>query len=267
MNKKIYSKFFEKTIFLLKFLLPFIVVVIIWELIGQLQIIDQLPLPSQLIVKFYELTFEKDILIKHLSSSLYRLIIGYILAVVFGILVGVLIGIKKSISDMFSPILSLLIAIPTIAWVPLLLITLGLSDETVIAAIFLGGFFAIAFSTMHGIRSIDKSMIKAAKTMGSSELNLFIHVLLPGSLVSLIPGLRLAIGYSWRALVGAEMLAAMIRWGIGKMIYTARFWNDVKLMFLGLVIIGLTGLILDRLIMGIIEEKTIKRWGMVTEGE
>jgi len=66
---------------------------------------------------------------------------------------------------------------------------------------------------------------------------------------------------SRRALIGAEMLAALVRWGIGKMIYNARFFNDIQLMFLGLSIIGIAGLILDHVVMG-----TIEKWGMIKEG-
>ena len=251
---------------LLHFLFPFIVVVLLWEFVVDIGLINQLPSPYQLLLRFMDITIEKNILPQHLQQSLYRLLMGYLLAVILGIGLGTLMGIKKQISEMFSPILSLLIAIPTIAWVPILLITLGLGGETVITAIFLGGFFAIAYSTMHGIKTVDKNLINASKTMGSNKTSLFFHVLLPGSLVSILPGLRLAIGYSWRALVGAEMLAALVKWGIGKMIYSARFFNDVELMFVGLIIIGIAGLILDHLVMGTIEKWTIEKWGMIQEG-
>jgi NitT/TauT family transport system permease protein len=251
---------------LIQFLIPFIIVIVIWELIVYFKLIGQLPAPSAIYNKFVYLTFENNVLTNHISGSLYRLIIGYILAIILGIFVGSIISAKKIISDMFTPLLSLLIAIPTIAWVPVLLITLGLGDETVIAAVFLGGFFAITYSTIHGIKMVDKSLINAAKISGVKKTSMFIHIFLPGSLVSLIPGLRLAIGYSWRALVGAEMLAAMVKWGVGKMIYTSRFWNDIETMFLGLVIIGIGGLLLDQLLMRYIERVTIERWGMVSEG-
>ncbi len=247
------------------FILPFLVVIPIWEVISQLHIIGQLPAPSEIFLKFQYLALENDILINHLIGSISRLIIGYILAVVFGIFLGTIIGLKKIVSDILTPILSLLIAIPTIAWVPVLLITLGLGDETVIAAVFLGGFFAITYSVIHGIRTVDKNLVNAGKIAGAGKYKLFESVLLPGSLVSLIPGLRLGIGYSWRALVGAEMLAAMVKWGVGKMIFTARMSNVIETMFLGLVIIGIAGLLLDRLLL-YIENKTVVRWGMLTEG-
>ena len=247
------------------FIIPFLVVIPIWEIISQSGLISQFPAPSEIYTKFCYLAFEEDLLSQHLTGSIYRLIIGYVFAVSIGIFIGTLIGLEKIISDIFSPILSLLISIPTIAWVPLLLITLGLGDETVVAAVFLGGFFAITYSMIHGIKTVDKNLINAGRITGAGKYELFKSVLLPGSLVSLIPGLRLAIGYSWRALVGAEMLAAMVKWGVGKMIFTARFSNVIETMFLGLVIIGIAGLILDRLLL-YIEKKTVVKWGMVTEG-
>ncbi|MCD6108945.1 MAG: ABC transporter permease [Thermoplasmata archaeon] len=255
-GKKLLNDFFQ-------FIFPFIVVGILWEIIVDVGLITFIPSPHELLVRFYQLSIQKNILEKHLYYSFYRLIIGYLLATIFGIGVGVLIGVKKIVSDIFSPVLGLLISIPTIAWVPVLLITFGLGDKTVIIAIFLGGFFEVAYSTIHGIRMVDKNLVNAARIMGADRLKIFSHVLLPGAMTSIIPGLRLAIGYSWRALVGAEMLAAMVRWGIGKMIYEARFWNDIVTMFLGLVVIGIMGMLLDKFIMGYIEKETIERWGMI----
>lgn len=249
----------------LQFLAPFVVVAICWEFIASLELISQFPAPSQLVMTAYRLSFEHNVLQKHLLQSLYRLIAGYFLAVVLGIAAGAAMGMKKWVAEAFSPILSLLISIPTIAWVPVLLITLGLGEETVITAIFLGGFFAITYSTMNGMRMVNKQLINAARIAGGNKISLFFHVMLPGSLFSIIPGLRLAIGYSWRALVGAEMLAALVKWGIGKMIYEARFWNDVKVIFLGLIIIGVIGMLIDRLLMGWIEKNTIEKWGMISE--
>lgn len=261
MTKKILSKTTKNSI--IDFILPFLIALIIWQLIAEFILTTQLPTPLELANKFIILAFEKNVLLNNITNSLQRFITGYLLATIIGISLGMLMGINKTISSLFKPMLSLLIAVPTIAWVPVLLITLGLGDQTVITAIFLGGFFSITYSTMHGIQTVDKSLIRASQTMGQNHLGRFIHVLLPGSLVSLLPGLRLAIGYSWRALVGAEMLAAMIKTGLGKMIYDARFWNDIQAMFLGLILIGLIGLALDRLIMTPLEIKTLKTWGMI----
>ena len=115
---------------------------------------------------------------------------------------------------------------------------------------------------MRGIEMIDKSIIRAARILGLRGSKLFINVLLPASLVSIINGYRLAIGYAWRALVGGELLAALIEWGLGKMVYQARYFNDAAVMLIGLLVIGFTGYCLDQIFLITIEKNTIEKWGM-----
>ncbi|MHC4725081.1 MAG: ABC transporter permease [Planctomycetota bacterium] len=218
-----------------------------------------------LMQELYELLFRKQALQYHLYHSLYRLFLGYLLAVIVGVMMGTVLALSKVVRQMFSVTLSLLISIPTIAWIPVLLITLGLGDKTVITAIFLGGVFEITYSTVAGMRSVDRQLTNAARIMGATRWGLFFKVLLPGSLVSIMPALRLSVGYCWRALVGGEMLSAMIKWGLGKMIYEARFWNDVKVMLVGLAAIGILGVVLDRLFLKTLEQATLEKWGMLVE--
>lgn len=250
-----------------QFVLPFLLVGALWETLVQSGLITltSVPAPSAILARMWTMATGEGLLWNHLGRSLYRLGIGFALATVFGLLVGSVLAMSRVLREMFSPILSLLISVPTIAWVPVFLIVMGLGDRTVITAVFLGGFFAITYNTIRGIELVDRNRIRAARTMGASGPSLFFTVLLPGSAVSILTGLRLGIGYSWRALVGGEMLSAMITWGIGKMIYQARFWNDVTAMFVGLTVIGITGVLLDRLIIKRIERITVERWGMLAE--
>jgi len=257
----------ERAISFAQFFLPFLLIGALWELLVRTELISaaSLPPPSQIFHRVWELSIGEGLLWKHLGRSLYRLAIGYASAVGGGLLIGTSLAMNRILREMFSPVLSLLISVPTIAWVPVLLIVMGLGDRTVITAVFLGGFFAITYNTIRGIEMVDQSRIRAARTMGSQGIHLFTTVLLPGSLVSILTGLRLGIGYSWRALVGGEMLSAMISWGIGKMIYQARFWNDITVMFVGLMVIGLTGFAFDRLLIKGLERATVEKWGMLAE--
>lgn len=248
------------------FVAPFVVVGAIWELSFRFGALDPktLPPPSQIGSRIIEMAGD-GILAQHIADSLYRLVIGYLLAVVFGILVGAVLATSRVLSNAFSPLLSLLLTVPTIAWVPLLLITLGLGNTTIITAVFLGGFFAIAFNTMRGVEMVDQSQVRAAQIMGVSRLAIFPRLYLPASMVATITGLRLGIGYAWRALVGGEMLAALAEWGVGKMIYQARFFNDIGAMFVGLLLIGAGSLIIDRVVLKRLEVMTVQRWGMIGE--
>jgi NitT/TauT family transport system permease protein len=252
---------------IVQFLFPFLVLGSLWEVLIRLGVVNAklLPAPSMLMQELYELLFRKQALQYHLYHSLYRLFLGYLLAVIVGVMMGTVLALSKVVRQMFSVTLSLLISIPTIAWIPVLLITLGLGDKTVITAIFLGGVFEITYSTVAGMRSVDRQLTNAARIMGATRWGLFFKVLLPGSLVSIMPALRLSVGYCWRALVGGEMLSAMIKWGLGKMIYEARFWNDVKVMLVGLAAIGILGVVLDRLFLKTLEQATLEKWGMLVE--
>ncbi len=249
------------------YVLPFLVVIGLWELAVDVGVVSSrlVSSPSLIALKFYRLIAPEPILLDSLYMSFYRLILGYALGVLIGISLGILIGVSEFLHRVLSPILSLLISVPTLAWVPLLLVTLGPGEETVIIAIFLGSVFPVVYNTFNGIRSVSKHFVWASRIMGADKATVFFEVLLPGSLVSIITGLRLAIGYSWRALVGAEMLAAGISAGVGQMIYAARAFNDVEAMFAGLVIIAIGGLLLDRLLMDPLERKTVEKWGMVKE--
>ncbi|MFX0125668.1 MAG: ABC transporter permease [Candidatus Hodarchaeota archaeon] len=249
----------------LEFLVPFIIIAIIWELLVLVGFLNHLlfPPPSIIFNTFIDLLLNRyPSLIDHLITSLYHIIVGYVLGVSLGIIVGTLIGINRVLYYALNPIIALLIPVPTLAWVPLLLIIVGLGHETIIIAIFLGCFFPVVYNTLTGIRSTEHHLIWAAEVMGATKLDIYLHVLLPSSLLSIITGSRLAVGYSWRALVGAEMLAG-IAMGVGHMIYAARWGFHIDVMFTGLVIIAAGGLIMDRLLMRPLERMTIEKWGIV----
>ncbi len=250
------------------FVLPILSLLLIWQMVFQAGIIRVLPSPLEVLRTLVSLMPRTDgpfpLLLIHLGSSLLRIGTGFGLAMAIGVSVGLLMGMNRYVGFFLRPIFSLLLPLPTLAWVPILLIIFGIGDLTVIIAIFLGGFFSIAYNTASGVRGIDRDLVRAARTMGASRWELFSKVLFPGSMVSVLAGLRLAIGYSWRALVGAEMLAAAGR-GVGALIFSARQFSDVATMFAGLVMIMGAGFLMEKLIAEPLETRTVKRWGVIEE--
>lgn len=245
-------------------LLPFAAVVLVWDLAARFGGVDPLLLPSPGSVwdNLVRLTAE-GILGRAAAASFYRLAVGYLLAVGLGVGLGALLSQIPVLRAMFEPLLSLLISVPTIAWVPALLVSAGLGDATVITTVFLGSFFVITYYTLRGIETVKPNLVWAARLMGLRGPALFLKVYLPGALVSIMTGLRLGIGYAWRALVGGEMLAAMIQSGLGKMVFQARYFNDLSVMLAGLVVIGLSGWLLDKVLLRQVERLTVERWGML----
>jgi len=196
----------------------------------------------------------------HILYSLYRMIIGYLLSVCIGLSFAVIIGMSKYARMAFKPVLSFFISIPTITWVPVLLIITGISEKTIIIAIFLGSFFAIVYNTLDGFDNIDQNLIRVGKIFGYNNLKILFKISIPASLNFIIVGLKLGIAYSWRALVGAEMLGAT-RYGLGFLIFSSRKFYNIKRMLCSLALIGLLGYILNRLLVRFLEQKTIAKWG------
>jgi NitT/TauT family transport system permease protein len=200
-------------------------------------------------------------ILAHIGISLYRMLAGYLLSVVFGILLSVLIGMNRYARMAVKPLLSFFISIPTITWVPLLLIVTGISEQTIIITIILGAFFAIVFNILDGFDTVPVSMVRAAQVMGYGRMEMMFRVMIPASFNNILVGLKLGIAYSWRALVGAEMLAAA-SFGLGYIIFVSRKFYNVPMMLYGLAFIGILGYVMNRLIVRYIESKTLNRWGL-----
>jgi len=269
----------------LDFLIPFVIIAIIWEVAVVFGLLDPrlFPPPTKIFFTGLELIFSIYPALKdHIIRSLFHIIVGYTLGVSFGILIGALMGTSEMFYNALNPILALLIPVPTLAWVPLLMIINGIGDDrmviplllglpfiiyynrTIIIAIFLGCFFPIVYNAINGIKNTDIHLIWAAQTMGASKYEIYLKVLLPSSLLSIITGLRLAVGYSWRALVGAEMIAS-VALGVGHMIYMARFGFHLDIVFLGLIIIAFGGLLMDRVLIRTLEKMIVEKWGVIEQ--
>ena len=249
-----------------RFVLPLAVMLVLWELTVRIGDIRPALLPGPLAIagRFVELAGPEPIIWRHIGHSGWRLALGWAIGASLGVPIGLLMGKVRLVRRALGPIVSLTLSIPTIAWVPVFLITVGIGDRTVVAAIALGSFLPICYHAAEGARRVDRRWLQAAQLMGAGPLRRLWSVLIPGAAVDTITGLRLGMAYAWRALVGAEMLAASA-WGLGFMVFAARAFYDVSAMFLGLALIAAGGLLLDRLILRTLEQRSIVRWGMVEE--
>lgn len=204
--------------------------------------------------------FSNDIFF-HIIKSLLRMFSGYVSAVLLGILSAIVLNLSKYISYAFKPLISFIISIPTITWVPLLLIITGISEQTIIITIFLGSYFTMLYNTLEGFENIDYNLIKVGKTLGYNKFELFYKISLPASFNNILVGMKLGIAYSWRALVGAEMLGST-SWGLGYLVFASRKFYDIEKMILSLLIIGFLGYIINRMTIILIEKNTVLKWGL-----
>ncbi len=198
----------------------------------------------------------------HIVWTLGRVLVGLAIAAAFGIPLGLLMGRFRPAERLVAPVLNVLMPIPSLAWVPVLILWFGLGNAATIALVVYASSFQFVYNSWAGVRAVNPIWIRAAVAMGADERTLFRRVVLPGALPYVITGFRLAFARSWIAVVGGEMIAAS-QWGLGWVIFDAKEFLNADIMMAALLVIGLLGLVFERLVFQGIERRTVARWGMI----
>lgn len=256
----------------LRFISPILIVLALWEFSARTGLVNAvlLPPPSAIFRNMGRL-FQSDTglwnspLVGHIEISLMRLLAGYGMAAVLCTALGLLMGINRRIYAFFDPIVTVIMPIPSLAWVPIVILWLGMSNATIIFVVFLTAMFPIIYNSAAGVRSISKKHLWAAELMGASRRKIFFKVLLPGAMPYVITGHILAVSLAWRALVGAEMLAGA-GLGLGYMIFDARTFMDTETVYAGIMVIAVLGLLIEKGVFRPLQRFTIERWGTVRAG-
>jgi len=247
------------------FMLPILALLLIWELVVRLGLAQSniLPAPSMVVARAIQLLNPADpqgsVLLTHIATSLYRAFIAFGLAVAVAIPLGFALGLSSTLYNWVSPIISLLLPLPAVAWTPVMLVAFGQGDTTIILVCFLGAVFPVLYSTIQGVRSISRQTIWVVRSMGAGPASIFVKILVPASLPALMSGLKLGMAHSWRTLVAAEMLAA-VGSGLGYLIFAARSYMDVSTMFVGIVCLAVIGLLIEHGVFGPMENLTVRKW-------
>lgn len=263
------TRAYRQTKELLSFMFPIMVAIAFWELISRLELVNPilLPPPSKIFLHTLYLLSPKGVgdvsffLERHMFISFFRIMAGYLMAAVSCTILGLLMGVNKHAYAFFNPLIVLIMPIPSLAWVPVVILWLGLGNKTIIFITMLASIFPIIYNTAAGVRSMTVKHIWAAEIMGASRTTVFLKVLLPGAMPYIIAGQKLALGRAWRALVGTEMVVAT-GYGLGYLIFEARTFMDTETMYGGIAMIALLGLLIEKAIFGKIERVTVERWGM-----
>ncbi|MGB6502056.1 MAG: ABC transporter permease, partial [Xanthobacteraceae bacterium] len=195
-------------------------------------------------------------MLHHAAATLYRVVIGFGLAVAVGLPLGVAMGRFRPVERFVLPLSSALMPIPSLAWVPIFILWFGLGNTVTILIVFYAALFPMLLNTWTGVRSVNPIWLRAAGAMGANERALFWKVIIPGASPFIITGLRQSFLRSWIAVIGAEMLAGS-DWGLGWVIFDAKEFLDTDVMLASLVVIGLIGFATERLVFGSIERATI----------
>lgn len=196
-------------------------------------------------------------LFKHLAISVTKIFLGFIISVLIGIPSAIIFTIFPKIYNYFKVILDFIKHIPPFALIPMIILWFGIGEVSKILIIVLASFFPIFINTFKGIISCDKKLIEVGQVFNFSKLEIFKKIILPSSIPDILIGLKLGIGYSWRAIIGAEMIAASS--GIGYLILDGQQMSRSDVIVVGIFSIGIFGVFMDYLCSKIIEKYMKKR--------
>jgi len=242
--------------------LPFLAILAAWWLLPKAVQYPQYMLPPIDVVLHtaWESVVDGSLL-RNVAASLLRLFAGFAMGMALALPLGLAIALNRHVADIFRPVLSFLQAIAGIAWVPLTIIWFGIGNGSVVFVIANTIFFASLYNTVTGVQSIPTSLYRAVRSHGGGGWSLLTNLILPGALVQLLLGVRTSMAYGWRALVASEMIAGSS--GLGYMTMEAVQWQRTDVIILGMIVIGILWVIMDRTLFTTLERRTVQRWGLL----
>lgn len=216
----------------------------------------QLPAPGAVLEAGRGL-WERGELLQHLHISTQRVLVGFAVGSTTGLLLGAALGLSRTADRLVSPTVGALRAVPSLAWVPLLILWLGIYEDSKITLIAIGATFPV-FTTVHqALRHVDPQLVEAARSFGLHGWRLLTTVQLPAVVPALFSGLRLALAQSWLFLVAAELIASSQ--GLGFLLVESQNNGRTDRLLLAIVLLAVLGKASDA-VLGVVERWATRRW-------
>ena len=216
---------------------------------------DQPPFPSPL-------GFLTSPLIGANLISLVRLVIGFGLSIVLGAAVGLAMWRWQEVDRFLGPPLLGLQTLPSVCWIPLAILLLGFTEQAIVFVLVMGSFAAISISLRDGLKMIPPLYPRAGLMLGARGWKLYRYVLLPASLPALATSLRQGFSFAWRSLMGAELILAVQRHGLGFLLETGRDFSDIKRVVAVMIVMVLIGVLADRWLFAKVQARIQERFGL-----
>ena len=231
----------------------------IWQLIIVLDVVPayRLPSPTSVFLAGVDL-YNRGLLYQHVAISTQRVLIGFAIGSLVGLIVASTVGLSRLADLLLAPSLGGLRAVPSLAWVPLLGLYMGLNEDSKVTLIAIGAFFPVYTTVSAALRHVDPQLVEAGRAYGYSGPRLLGLVQLPAVVPSVISSLRLALAQSWLFLVAGELLGASV--GLGFLLTDSNQNGRIDRLFLVIILLGVLGKVTDALV-GVLERYLLKRWG------
>jgi sulfonate transport system permease protein len=234
-----------------------ILLLIFWQAMGNRGRLNLSIMPTPKIIwNTFVAYITNGLLWEHFVVSLRRVLFGFGIGTGTGLILGILLGFFKKFERATSAILSVIRPIPIIGMVPLFILWFGIGEKSKVLVIAIGTLWPILLNTESGIRGTDMKLLEVAKILKKNKFAVLCQIIFPSMIPALVTGVRLGLSNAWRGVVSAEMLGASR--GIGYMISYAREMSRPALMFVGLLIIGIVGILIDILLFRF--QQKLVRW-------
>ena len=226
-----------------------------WLVVQEVYTRSQLPAPRDVWLAAEQL-WTADLLLQHITVSIGRVAQGFLWGAGIAILLGLAVGLSPLIDALLSPTIQAVRAIPSLAWVPLLILWMGIGDQPKITLVAIGVFFPVFTALVGGIQQIDRKLIEVGHAYGLRGPALAWHILLPAAAPSLLTGLRIGLAQGWLFLVAAELIGASR--GLGFLLTDGQNTGRADIIVLSIVLLALLGKGTDVLI-GLAQRRVL-RW-------
>jgi len=230
-----------------------------WVLITQLSWVPayRLPAPGTVWQAAVDLLGDGQLGI-HIAISTQRVLIGFVIGSVAGLVLGSVVGLSRRGSTLLAPTIGAFRAVPSLAWVPLLVLYIGINEDSKVTLIAIGALFPVYTTVAGALRHVDTHLVELGRAYGLGRFELLRQVQLPAVVPSIVSGLRLALAQAWLFLVAAELIASSM--GLGFLLVDSQNNGRVDRLFLTIILLGILGKTTDALI-GLLEKYLLRRWG------
>jgi sulfonate transport system permease protein len=181
-----------------------------------------------------------------------RVFTGFFIAFILSFILGIYAGLAAKKQIYYNSIIEFLRHIPPISLIPLLILWFGIGEQSKIIIIVLAAFFPMFLNIKKGIQCCDIKLLEVGDTLGFSKLKKFFKITLPYALPDMLVGMRIGFGYSWRAIIGAEMIAAAS--GLGYLILDSQQMSRSDKIIIGIMVIGIIGILCDRMLIALMNK-------------
>ncbi len=230
----------------------------LWQGVVSAGVYNRVQLPGPLVVAAAGADlWERGLLQTYIAISTQRVIIGFLVGTALGLVAGAVVGLSRLADGLLAPTIGAFRAVPSLAWVPLLILWMGIGEDSKITLIAIGAFFPVYTTAASALRHVDRHLVEAGRAFGLRGVRLLLTVQLPAAVPGIIAGVRLALAQAWLFLVAAELIASTM--GLGFLLQDSGNNGRTDRILLAIIVLALLGTLTDAIV-GIFERWALKRW-------